>query len=64
MNNNEQMEFFYEIFDASLPRLGPGDDHSTKQALNILLSTKPKITDQPGSVKLRILDIGCVVMAI
>jgi len=59
MNDNEQMEFFYEIFDASLPRLGPGDDHSTKQALDVLLSTRPKITDQPGSVKLRILDIGC-----
>jgi len=47
MNDNEQMEFFYEIFDASLPRLGPGDDHSTKQALDVLLSTRPKITDQP-----------------
>ena len=59
MNDNEQMEFFYEIFDASLPRLGPGDDHSTKQALDVLLSTRPKTTDQQGSVKLRILDIGC-----
>jgi SAM-dependent methyltransferase len=59
MNDNEQMEFFYEIFDASLPRLGPGDDHSTMQALDMLLSTRPKLTDEPGSVKLRILDIGC-----
>ena len=59
MNDNEQMEFFYEIFDASLPRLGPGDDHSTKQALDMLLSTRPKLADEPGSVKLRILDIGC-----
>ena len=59
MNDNEQMEFFYEIFDASLPRLGPGDDHSTKNALDMLLSTRPKLTDGPSPVKLRILDIGC-----
>jgi SAM-dependent methyltransferase len=59
MNDNEQMEFFYEIFDASLPRLGPGDDHSTMQALDVLLSTRPKLTDEPGPVRLRVLDIGC-----
>lgn len=59
MNDNEQIEFFYEIFDASLPRLGPGDDRSTMQALDVLLSARPKHTDEPGPVKLRILDIGC-----
>lgn len=59
MNDNEQMEFFYELFDASLPRLGPGDDHSTMQALDVLLSARAKHTDEPGSDKLRILDIGC-----
>jgi len=36
MNQQEQMEFFYEIFDASLPRLGPGNDASTKKALELL----------------------------
>lgn len=59
MNDNEQMAFFYEIFDASLPRLGPGDNQATKQALDVLLSARPKLTDEPGSVKLRILDVGC-----
>jgi SAM-dependent methyltransferase len=59
MNDNEQMEFFYEIFDASLPRLGPGDDHSTRQALDMLLSTRHNLADGSRSVKLRVLDIGC-----
>ena len=59
MNDNEQMEFFYDIFDASLPRLGPGDDLSTKKALNKLLSAKSQCMDAPSSGKLRILDIGC-----
>jgi cyclopropane fatty-acyl-phospholipid synthase-like methyltransferase len=59
MNENEKIEFFYEIFDASLPRLGPGDDHSTRQALGMLLSTRAKLTDEPSSIKLKILDIGC-----
>ncbi len=59
MNDNEQIEFFYEIFDASLPRLGPGNDHSTKQALDMLLSTRPKLMDEPVPVRLSVLDIGC-----
>jgi len=59
MNQPEQMEFFFEIFDASLPRLGPGDDASTRKALNTLLSSKPQRKDAPGFSKLRILDIGC-----
>jgi SAM-dependent methyltransferase len=59
MNDSEQISFFYEIFDASLPRLGPGDGLSTMQALNVLLSTRPKLTDEPGSVRQSVLDIGC-----
>ena len=46
--------FFYRIFDASLPRLGPGDDASTNRALDILLAAKPEPCGD-----LRILDIGC-----
>jgi len=38
MNQQEQMAFFYELFDAKLPRLGPGDDFSTKKALDMLLA--------------------------
>ena len=59
MNDNEQMEFFYEIFDASLPRLGPGDDQSTRQALDMLLSTRHNLADDSRSVKLRVIAIGC-----
>ncbi len=59
MDEHEQHEFFYEIFDASLPRLGPGDDASTKRALDSLLSAgllhEKASTDAPW----RILDIGC-----
>lgn len=53
------MEFFYEIFDASLPRHGPGDDESTKKALAVLMSQGQP---QPGGGAQgppRILDLGC-----
>ncbi|MCK4486131.1 MAG: class I SAM-dependent methyltransferase [Desulfobacterales bacterium] len=59
MNDNEQMEFLYEFHDASLPRLGPGDERSTKKALDILLSARSKRKGETGPGKLRILDIGC-----
>jgi cyclopropane fatty-acyl-phospholipid synthase-like methyltransferase len=59
MNDNEQMEFLYEFYDASLPRLGPGDDRSTKKALDMLLSERSKRVDEPDPGKLKILDIGC-----
>jgi len=59
MDEQEHMQFFYEIFDASLPRLGPGDDGSTRKALNILLSAKLQRKDASAPTKLRILDIGC-----
>jgi len=55
MDEQEQMQFFHEMFDASLPRLGPGDDASTRKALDMLLATRPQRKD----AKLRILDIGC-----
>ena len=59
MNHNEQMEFIHKFFDASLPRLGPGDDRSTKKALDMLLSARSTQADKQGPTKLRILDIGC-----
>lgn len=59
MDQQKQMEFFYEIFDASLPRLGPGDDASTTKALKKLYSTKPRRKGNSGSSKLKVLDIGC-----
>mgnify|MGYP000910542434 CR=1 FL=1 len=54
MDPREQTEFFYEIFDASLPRLGPGDEASTQRALNTLLAE-----NTAGACPIRILDIGC-----
>ncbi|MFA6448887.1 MAG: class I SAM-dependent methyltransferase [bacterium] len=60
MNEQEQMDFFYEIFDASMPRLGPGDAASTLNALDILLSSRISQSDGSKSfAKLRILDLGC-----
>jgi hypothetical protein len=38
MDSAELPEFFYEIFDPSLPRLGPGDDLATRRTLNTALS--------------------------
>jgi 2-polyprenyl-3-methyl-5-hydroxy-6-metoxy-1,4-benzoquinol methylase len=55
MDEQQLTPFFYEIFDASLPRLGPGDDASTRKALDMLLTARPQRKD----AKLRILDIGC-----
>ena len=59
MDSREQMEFFYEIFDASLPRLGPGDDASTRKALDALLATRPPRHRDEAASPLRVLDIGC-----
>ena len=59
MDQQEQMQFFFEIFDSSLPRLGPGDDASTKKALNLLLSAKSRSNVAADFARLKILDIGC-----
>jgi SAM-dependent methyltransferase len=59
MAKQEQMNFFHEIFSASLPRLGPGDDASTKKALTMLLETKSSRQDASQSRSLRVMDIGC-----
>jgi SAM-dependent methyltransferase len=55
MDMQEQMNFIHEIFSASLPRLGAGDDASTKKALAMLLAAR----SSAGNRKLRVLDIGC-----
>lgn len=49
------MEFFYSVFDVSLPRLGPGNEESAKKVLDIILSAGI----MTGKPKLKILDIGC-----
>ncbi len=59
MDSDKLPEFFYEIFDASLPRLGPGDEASTLRALNMLRSAGPQHKDKAAGRAARILDIGC-----
>ena len=59
MDFQEQMDFIHEIFPASLPRLGAGDDASTKKALALLLDRGSFARDDHGSRKLRVLDVGC-----
>lgn len=59
MDPREQTEFFYEMFDASLPRLGAGNEASTKRALNTMLAAMSQGTGGPVLNPTRILDIGC-----
>jgi len=60
MNEQEQMKFFYEIFDTSLTRLGPGENDSTQKALDTLLSYRIGHCDKSlAATQLRILDLGC-----
>jgi len=59
MDQQGQTQFFYQIFDASLPRLGPGDDASTRRALSTLLSARRKSFGNSRDATLRVLDIGC-----
>jgi SAM-dependent methyltransferase len=59
MDQEEEMQFFYEIFDSSLPRLGPGDDVSTRRALEVVRAAASPRLDTSVPPNLRILDIGC-----
>lgn len=59
MDERERWQFFYEIFDASLPRLGPGDDVSTLRGLTTLLRLRSDGEEVARARPLRILDIGC-----
>lgn len=59
MDSEKLPEFFYEIFDASLPRLGPGDEASTLKALKMLYPDESRHRDKAPACPTRILDIGC-----
>ncbi|MBU0691930.1 class I SAM-dependent methyltransferase [bacterium] len=48
-------DFFYQIFDPALPRLGPGDTASTMRALRSFTEHSPSSADR----ELRVLDVGC-----
>jgi len=59
MDTGKQTEFFYEMFDASLPRLGAGNEAATIKALHMLRSAKPRREERAGPRTTRILDLGC-----
>ncbi len=59
MDQSRLTVYFYDIFDASLPRLGPGDNPSTQKAIDLLRAARPERMNPPGSSGLRILDLGC-----
>jgi SAM-dependent methyltransferase len=59
MESDKLPEFFYEIFDASLPRLGAGNEASTLKALEMLRAAGPQHKNTAARCATRILDIGC-----
>lgn len=58
MGTERLPEFFYEIFDPSLPRLGPGDEASTTRAWRTLRAAMAG-DEGRAAAPMRILDIGC-----
>lgn len=52
MNEQEMLIQIHKIFHPSLPRLGPGDDESTRRALEMI----PADIKRPDR---HILDLGC-----
>ena len=59
MEPQEAVRFLYEVFDASLPRLGPGNNASTVKAMNMLIPDGHPFRTNANSPDLKILDIGC-----
>jgi ubiquinone/menaquinone biosynthesis C-methylase UbiE len=58
MDESDLTEFFYEIFETGLPRLGPGDDASTRKALDTVVTAMGEKRHAP-SAPLDVLDLGC-----
>lgn len=59
MDEQAMMESLHEVFDPSMPRLGPGDDDGTTRALRTALSAMSRGDDSAEPAELRILDLGC-----
>ena len=59
MDLNAQMRFIHEIFDPKLPRLGPGDEQSTKRAIEIVKEARGLGYEQADATECKVLDIGC-----
>ena len=56
MDDSQMMQLLYKIFDPTLPRLGPGDNRSTRKALETVYTTRQAESASPIRT---ILDIGC-----
>ena len=39
MDHDKMMRILHDVFDASLPRLAPGDEESTRRGLEMLYGT-------------------------
>ncbi len=55
MDHDKMMKIIHDVFDASLPRLAPGDDESTRRALKMLYGVELESVGED----FRVLDIGC-----
>jgi ubiquinone/menaquinone biosynthesis C-methylase UbiE len=55
MDHDKMMQIIHDVFDPTLPRLAPGDDESTRRALEILYGVGLEGVGE----KFRTLDIGC-----
>jgi SAM-dependent methyltransferase len=55
MDHEKMMQIIHDVFDPSLPRLAPGDEQSTRRALELLYGTELESVGED----FRVLDIGC-----
>jgi len=55
MGPDKMMQIMHDVFDASLSRLAPGDDQSTRRALEMLYGVGLEGVGE----EFRVLDIGC-----
>ncbi|MCP5117192.1 MAG: class I SAM-dependent methyltransferase, partial [bacterium] len=55
MDHDKMMQIIHDVFDPALPRLAPGDDQSTRRALEMLYGAEL----QNIGADFRVLDIGC-----
>lgn len=59
VNEQERMQFFYEMFHSSLDRLGPGNEACTLRAIDAVRSASRGPLEAAGDDRPRILDLGC-----
>ena len=55
MDHDKMMQIIYDVFIPTLPRLAPGDDVSTRRALEMLYGAQLEGVGED----FRVLDIGC-----